>query len=403
MEKEKFDFEKFTKDAIENLQSGKPLTGTGGIFTPLLKRILEASLEQELSNHLDETRLSENNRRNGHKRKNLQSSLGSFEISTPRDRAGSFTPRTVEKRQVSLSSDIDQKIIALYGLGMSYSDIQTHLKEMYDFEVSDGTISAITDQILPMIKEWQNRPLESTYPILWLDAMYYKVREEGAVKSKAIYSILGVNMEGTKEVLGIYIGNAESSGYWRQVLNDIKQRGVNDVFIACIDNLNGFAEAIDDYFPKTEVQLCLVHQMRNSMKFVTYKDLREITKDLKEVYKSSTEIKALEQLSYAQEKWNKKYPAIFKSWHSNWERLAHIYKYNNELRRLIYTTNPIESYHRMVRKVTKTKGSFTSEQAILKQVFLAIINAQTKWSGQIFNWNIIRNEFNAYFSDRINH
>jgi putative transposase len=244
MEKEKFDFEKFTKDAIENLQSGKPLTGTGGIFTPLLKRILEASLEQELSNHLDETRLSENNRRNGHKRKNLQSSLGSFEISTPKDRAGSFTPRTVEKRQVSLSSDIDQKIIALYGLGMSYSDIQTHLKEMYDFEVSDGTISAITDQILPVIKEWQNRPLESTYPILWLDAMYYKVREEGAVKSKAIYSILGVNMEGTKEVLGIYIGNAESSGYWRQVLNDIKQRGVNDVFIACIDNLNGFAEAI---------------------------------------------------------------------------------------------------------------------------------------------------------------
>lgn len=402
MKKEEFDFEKFSKQAMEDLRSGKPLTGSEGVFTPLLKMFLEASLEPEMEEHLKTTRKTDQNRRNGKKSKNLQSSLGSFEIKTPRDRMSSFEPKTIEKRQVSISSDIDKKILGLYGLGMSYSDIQKHLKEMYDFDISDGTITGITDQLLPVIKEWQNRPLESIYPLLWLDAMHYKVREDGVVKSKAIYSILGVTMEGVKEVLGIYFGNSESASFWRQVLNDIQQRGVKDVFIACIDNLSGFGDAIDDFFPTTEVQLCLVHQMRNSTKYVVYKDLKEITKDLKEIYKANTEAQGLEQLNLAEEKWKKKYPAIFKSWHQNWDRLANIYKYKNELRRIMYTTNPIESYHKMIRKVTKTKGAFSSENAILKQVYLAIMNAQTRWSGQISSWSIIRNEFNVYFYDRIN-
>lgn len=397
---EKFDFEQFSKDLVENVKNGKPLTGSDGVFTPLIKLVLEASLEGEIQEHIKNTK-SAKNRRNGSGRKKMDSSMGSFELQTPRDRDSSFEPHTVEKRQVTLSSDIDKKIIGLYGLGMSYSAIQSHLKELYDFEVSDGTISSITDRIIPEIKEWQNRPLESVYPVIWLDAMHYKVREEGQVKSKAVYSVLSVTMEGTKEVLGIYFGDSESASFWRQVLNNLKERGVEDVFIACIDNLKGFGDAIEDYFPKTEVQLCLVHQMRNSAKFCTYSDLRAVMKDLKAIYKASTQQLGREALEAAEMKWGKKYPAIFKSWEKNWDRLSNIYKYSPELKRIMYTTNPIESYHRMIRKVTKTKGAFSSENAILKQVYLAIQNAQTRWNGQIFAWAAIRCDLNHYFGDRI--
>jgi transposase-like protein len=396
----KFDFEQFSKDLVDSVKSGKPLTGVDGVFTPLIKMVLEASLEGEINEHVKTTKTAKN-RRNGSGKKNMDSSFGSFELQTPRDRNGSFEPQTVSKRQVTISSDIDRKILGLYGLGMSYSDIQSHLREMYDFEISDGTISSITDRIIPEIKEWQNRPLESVYPVLWLDAMHYKVREDGQVKSKAVYSVLGVTMDGTKEVLGIYFGTSESSSFWRQVLNNLKERGVEDVFIACIDNLNGFGDAIEDYFPQTEVQLCLVHQMRNSAKYCTHNDLREVMNDLKVIYKSSTEQLGLEALEAAELKWGKKYPAIFKSWHKHWDRLANIYKYSPQLKRIMYTTNPIESYHRMIRKVTKTKGAFSSENAILKQVYLAIQNAHTKWDGQIFAWAAIRNDLNTYFSERI--
>lgn len=398
--KKGFDFEDFSQKAVEGIKQGKPLTGTDGVFTPLLKMILEASLQGEMQSHIEQTKPMKN-RRNGKSVKQVESGMGNFELVTPRDRSGTFDPQTVGKRQVTISSDIDKKIIGLYGLGMSYSDIQSHLKEMYDFEISEATMSAITDSIIPEIKDWQNRPLESIYPVIWLDAMHYKVRVEGIVQSKAVYSVLGVGMDGMKEVLGIYFGSSESASFWRQVLNDLQQRGVADIFIACIDNLKGFGDAIEDYFPKTEVQLCLVHQMRNSMKYVTYTDLREIVKDLKRIYTATTEDQGMDQLLLAEDKWGKKYPAIFKSWHTHWDRLANIYKYNKELRRIIYTTNPIESYHRMIRKVTKTKGAFSSENAILKQIYLAIQNAQTKGSGQIFAWNAIRNDLNHYFSDRI--
>lgn len=402
MEEKKFDFEAFVKQAGEQLRSGKPLTGSDGVFTPLLKKILEASLEGELDDHLQETRKETKNRRNGHTQKNIQSSLGGFEIFSPRDRNATFEPQTIAKRQRVVSEDIDKKILGLYGLGMSYGDIQHHLKDMYDFDISDGTITAITDRIIPAIKEWQNRPLENVYPVMWLDAIHFKVRQDGVVKSKAVYSILAVTADGQKEVIGLYFGDNESSSFWRSVLNDLKMRGIKDICIAVIDNLKGFGDAIEDVFPATEVQLCLVHQMRNSMKYMTYKDLKPCVRDLKKVYKAVNAEMGLHYLDEAEQVWGKKYATVFKSWRSNWDRLSQFFQYPPIIRRIIYTTNPIESYHRMVRKVTKTKGAFSTEDAIVKQIYLATINANTKWQGTMFGWNAVRNELNHYFKERLN-
>ena len=401
-DKEEFDFKAFAKQAADSLRSGKPLAGKDGVFTPLLKMIIESALEGELDDHLDETRKSGKNRRNGHGAKKLQSSLGGFEVLAPRDRNSSFEPQIVEKRQHKISSDIDQQIIALFSRGMSYRDIQDHVGEMYGIEVSEGTLTAITDRIFPQILAWQNRPLESLYPVIWLDAMHFKVRDDGAVKTKAVYSILGVTTRGEKEVIGVYFGDHESSKFWRQVLHELKQRGIEDVLIACIDNLNGFADAIEDVFPQTDIQLCLVHQMRNSMKCISEKDMKPMVRDLKKIYKAENEKMALHNLQEAEETWGSKYKVVFKSWYRNWDRLTNFYKYPPQLRRLIYTTNPIESYHRMVRKVTKTKGAFSSENAILKQIYLATMNAQTKWNGTIFAWPSIRKDLIAYFEDRFN-
>lgn len=401
-DKEEFDFKAFAKQAGDALRSGKPLAGKDGVFTPLLKMIIESALEGELDDHLGETRKSGKNRRNGHGAKKLQSSLGGFEVLAPRDRNSSFEPQIVEKRQHKISSDIDQQIIALFSRGMSYRDIQDHVGEMYGIEVSEGTLTAITDRIFPQILAWQNRPLESLYPVIWLDAMHFKVREDGAVKTKAVYSILGVTTRGEKEVIGVYFGDHESSKFWRQVLHELKQRGIEDVLIACIDNLNGFSDAIEDVFPQTDVQLCLVHQMRNSMKCISEKDMKPMVRDLKKIYKADNEKMALHYLQEAEETWGSKYKVVFKSWYRNWDRLTNFYKYPPQLRRLIYTTNPIESYHRMVRKVTKTKGAFSSENAILKQIYLATMNAQTKWNGTIFAWPSIRKDLIAYFEDRFN-
>lgn len=400
MEEKKFDFEAFVRKAAEELKSGKPLVGKEGVFTPLLKQIIEGSLEGELDQHLSETRSTEKNRRNGRKRKNIQSSMGGFEIFSPRDRTGSFEPQLVPKRQHKISSDMDARILSLYSRGMSYSDIQSHLSEMYGVDLSDGTISAITDRILPAIKEWQNRPLESVYPVVWLDAMYFKVRENGVVKSKAIYSILAVDLEGQKEVIGIYFGENESSSFWRQVLHELQMRGIKDIFVVCIDNLTGLADAVEEMFPRTDVQLCLVHQMRNSIKYMTDKDIKPMVKDLKKIYKAVNPDMAKHYLQEAEQKWAPKYAVIFKSWNTNWDRLVNFLKYPPALRRIIYTTNPIESYHRMVRKVTKTKGAFPSEDAIVKQIYLATINANTKWIGSMFGWTIVRRDLQAYFGER---
>lgn len=401
-DKEEFDFKAFAKQAGDALRSGKALAGKDGVFTPLLKMIIESALEGELDDHLVDTRKTSKNRRNGHGAKNLQSSLGGFEVLAPRDRNASFKPQIVEKRQHKLSSDIDAQIIGLFSRGMSYRDIQQHVGEMYGIEVSEGTLTAITDRIVPQILDWQNRPLESLYPVIWLDAMHFKVREDGSVKTKAVYSILGVSTCGEKEVIGVYFGDHESSRFWRQVLHELKQRGIQDILIACIDNLSGFAEAIEDIFPQTDVQLCLVHQMRNSMKCISEKDMKPMVRDLKKIYQAPNEKMALQYLQEAETTWGGKYKVVFKSWHRNWDRLTNFYKYPPQLRRLIYTTNPIESYHRMVRKVTKTKGAFSSENAILKQIYLATMNARTKWKGAIYAWPSIRKDLIAYFEDRFN-
>lgn len=384
--KEKINWEEFSKEAAELIRQGKPLTGEGGIFSPLIKQVVEAALEGELDSHLSATREQEGNRRNGRTQKNLKSSLGGIEIFTPRDRNGSFEPQTIEKRQTVLPGDLDEKIMGLYGLGMSYKDIQTHLNEMYGLSVSDGVINSITDRVVPAIREWQSRPLERLYAIVWMDAIHFKIREDGRVITKAVYSVLGVNMKGQKEVLGLYLGHNESATFWLQVLNDLNQRGVEDMLIASIDNLNGFAEAIENIFPKSEVQLCVIHQIRNSMKYIPWKNYREFMKDLKKVYQAGTLELAEYYLDELDQKWGEKYPVVIKSWRSNWSRLSQYFKYPEQIRRLIYTTNTVEGYHRMVRKVTKTKGAFTSDTAMLKLVYLATLNFQKKWVNNLRDW-----------------
>jgi putative transposase len=399
--KEKINWDEFSKKAAEHIRQGKPLTGDGGIFTPLIKQVVEAALEGELDAHLEQTRQVEQNRRNGRTQKNLKSSVGSIEIFTPRDRAGSFEPQTVEKRQTVLPGDLDEKILGLYGLGMSYMDIQTHLSEMYGLSVSDGTLNSITDRVIPAIRQWQNRPLERLYPIIWMDAMHFKIREEGKVITKAVYTVLDVSLQGQKEVLGLYLGQHESATFWLQVLTDLSQRGVEDILIASIDNLNGFAEAIENIFPKTEVQLCVIHQIRNSMKYIPYKHYKEFMKDLKRVYQAANLEQAEHPLNELDKKWGEKYPIVIKSWKTNWVRLTQYFKYPDEIRKLIYTTNTVEGYHRMVRKVTKTKGAFTSDMAMMKLVYLATLNFQNRWTTNVYSWAKILNQLMLYFDERI--
>jgi len=397
----KKNLEQFSKEAAELLRQGRPLTGKDGVFTPLLKQVLEAALEGEMDAHLTQTRQLENNRRNGRAQKNLKSSLGAFEIFTPRDRNGTFEPQTIEKRQVILSNDLDEKVIGLYGLGMSYKDIRAHLSQMYGVDVSDGLLTSITDRVIPAVREWQARPLDRLYPVVWMDAIFFKIREEGTVITKAVYNILGLNIHGQKEVLGIYIGQQESATFWLQVLSDLKNRGVEDILIACIDNLKGFAEAIENQFPQAEVQLCVIHQIRNTMKHIFWKHQPEFLKDLKEVYKASTLELAEHHLDKLEEKWAKAYPTVIKSWRANWPRLSHYFKYPVQIRRLVYTTNTVEGYHRMIRKSTKTKGAFTSEMAVLKVIYLTTMNCQEKWVKPFRNWYVLYNQLNMYFSNRI--
>lgn len=395
------DFNELSKKLAEELRNGKKLTGKNGALTPLLKQVLESALEGELDEHIKETKADKGNRRNGHTQKNLKTSFGDIEIFPPRDREGSFDPQTVSKRQRVLPGDLDEKILALYSRGLSYSDIRSQVEDIYGVQISDGTISAITDRIIPVVREWQNRPLETIYPIIWMDAMHFKVRDEGSVKSKAIYTILGVNLEGKKEVLGLYQGGNESASFWLQVLSDLSQRGIKDILIASIDNLKGFADAIESIFPATEVQLCVIHQIRNTLKYIPWKNQREFMRELKTVYKASNKEIAEHNLDKLETKWSKQYPIVFKSWRANWERLSNYFKYPEPIRRLIYTTNTVEGYHRMVRKVTKSKGAFTSETAVIKLVYLATMNFHKKWQNSIYDWPTILNQLSIIFENRI--
>jgi len=397
MEKENtsFDFQK----ALQAIQEGQPLLGKEGILTPLIKDLTEAALEGELDSHLGQEITA--NRRNGKGRKTIKALNGSFELNTPRDRAGTFSPQLVKKHQTTLNDEIEGKIIALYGLGLSYKDISTHLQELYGLEVSTGTLSAVTDKILQTVKQWQGRPLESTYPIVWLDAIHYKIRESGKVISKAIYTILGVNIEGKKEVLGLYISENEGANFWLQVLTDLSNRGVSDILIACVDGLKGFPEAIESIFPNTEVQLCIVHQIRNSLKYVGSKDQKAFMTDLKRVYRASNKELAESELDTLEDKWNKKYHIVIKSWRNNWERLSQYFKYPEDIRRIIYTTNTIEAVHRQFRKLTKTKGAFPNQDSLLKLLYLGIQNASKKWTMPVRNWSLTISQLAIFFEGRL--
>lgn len=401
-EQDHFNLEEIKKKALEQFRSGKSLYGKDGAFAPMLKSFLEAALEGELDSHLDADERKEGNRKNGKTSKTLQTSDGPLEIETSRDRNATFEPELVKKRETVLADTLETKIIGLYGLGMSFRDISAHLKELYDADISHTTLSIITDRVIPVIKEWQARPLEDMYCIVWLDAMHYKVKDEGRIVSRAVYNILGINKEGRKDLLGIYVSESEGANFWLSVLSDLRNRGVEDILIACIDNLNGFAEAIQSTFLKVEVQSCIVHQIRNSLKYVASKDQKPFMSDLKEVYRATTKELAEQQLDALDKTWGKKYPLVINSWRNNWHKLSTYFKYDPAIRRLIYTTNTIEGFHRQVRKVTKTKGAFPSDMALLKLIYLAYRNIRKKWTAPLQNWGMTVSQLSIWFEGRLN-
>jgi putative transposase len=398
-----FDFSLFQKEAIDKLKSGQSLTGKDGILTPLIKEIIEAALEGEMDSHLQDCKTQEeSNRRNGKLKKIMKTDTGSFELETPRDRNGSFEPEIVKKRQTVLNESLDNKVLSLYAAGMSYGAITEHLADMYGLEISAAKISLITDKLIPIITEWRNRPLEAVYPIVFLDAIHFKVREEGKVTSKAFYSILGVNKEGHKDILGMYFSENEGAHFWLGVMNDLRARGIEDILIASIDGLKGFPQAIAEVFPRAEIQLCVVHQIRNSLKYVVSKDQKAFMHDLKFVYKATSKDLAEHHLLELGEKWGKKYPAVIKSWQTHWDSLSQYFKYPEELRRIIYTTNIVEGFHRQVRKYTKSKGAFTSENALVKLIYCACQKILEKWNQPMHNWALIVSQLQIYFDGRLN-
>jgi len=371
------------------------------LMKDVIREILEAELELELGySKYDYKNKETSNNRNGHSKKTVRSSSGEMELNIPRDREGKYEPIVVKKNSKDVSS-IDDKILAMYSRGMSNSDIQANLEEIYGIDVSPEMISRITDKILPIVKEWQNRPLEEIYPIVYLDAMFFNVRSEGQVIKKSAYVVLGYTLEGYKDILGIWISEFESSKFWLTILNELKNRGVKDLLIACIDGLSGFDNALKAVFPRTEIQRCIVHQIRNSTKFVSYKDLKSFCNDMKEIYKAPTEEAGLEGLLRFKEKWESKYPYAIKSWENNWENLSTFFKYPQEIRKLIYTTNPIESFNYAVKKVTKTKGSFPSDDALMKLIYLATMNILKKWSQRVRTWNSVISNLIIYFDERV--
>ena len=394
-----FDYSAFEADAIKRLLNGESLGGKDGILAPLVKRLLEAGLEGEMEGHLQED--PKPNRRNGKGRKKVKTGQGEIELSTPRDRNSSFEPQMVRKRQRTLGDGLDNKVLALYAKGFSYQDIQSYLEESFGLEVSTGKLSAITDKIIPEIREWQDRPLEPIYCFVWLDAIHFKVREDGRVINKAVYCVLGVDQDGQKDLLGMYVGQSEGAKFWLNVLADLQNRGVEDILIACIDNLKGFPEAIESIFPQTEVQLCIVHQVRNSLRYVASKDQKVFMKDLRRVYTVANRETAEQRLTELGERWGKKYPLVIKSWNDNWERLSAFFKYSKDIRRVIYTTNIIEGFHRQLRKVTKTKGAYPNDIALMKVLYLAYSEIAKKWTMPLRNWAMTLSQLSIHFEGRL--
>lgn len=372
-----------------------------GLFKDTLQQIFEAEMDHHLGykKHSVEGNNSGNSR-NGYSQKTIQTRLGKTELKIPRDRNAEFEPQIIKKYETT-SNQLEDQIIAMYAKGMSTRDIEAHMLDIYGVDVSPTMVSKITDKIMPMISEWQSRPLDRVYPIIFLDAIHFKVRKENRIVNKAAYSVLGINMDGQKDILGIWIGENESASFWLGVCNDLKNRGVEDILIACKDGLSGFSEAINSVFPNTEIQLCIIHQIRNSLKYVSYKDRKELIADLKQVYQALTIEEAELAFEIFKEKWDKKHPIIIRSWENNWVELTAYFKYPYAMRKIIYTTNIIEGYHRQLRKVTKTKTAYPTDDALRKIIYLATVEAAKKWTMPIRDWKECASQIGIYFADRL--
>ena len=367
----------------------------------LFKGTVETMLEGEMEEHLGYEKYSSRgngsgNSRNGYNQKTVKSENGESVISVPRDRNGEFEPQVIGKRQTR-TEDLEHRIAAMYAKGMTTRDIEDHLRDIYGVEASSSLVSRITDKIMPMVTEWQSRPLEAIYPIVFLDGIIFKVRKDARVINKCLYTVLGINIDGRKEILGMWLSENESASFWTGVLNELKNRGVQDILIACRDNLSGFSGAIETVFPHTEQQLCVIHQIRNSTKYVSYKDIKEVMADLKRVYGAPTLEEAEFRLEEFREKWSAKYPQILKSWDANWAELSTYFKYPQEVRTLIYTTNAVEGFHRMLRKFTKTKSIYPSDDAVRKSVYLSIQEISKKWTMPIKDWGCIIGQLIMFF------
>ena len=403
-----------TEEMIEQLKADlktaktyEDLMGKNGAIKKLIKTTLEQMLEAELTEHLGYEKYSpegrnSGNSRNGKTYKTLKNDNGEIEIAVPRDRNGEFDPLIVKKYEKTIGP-IEDKIISMYAKGMTTRDTQAHISELYEIDMSPTLISNITSKIIHLAEEWQNRPLEKKYPIVFFDAIHYKIRDESRkVISKAAYTCLAIDIEGKKDLLGLWIGEAEGANFWLNILTELKNRGVEDIFIACVDGLKGFPEAINSVFPKTEIQLCIIHQIRNTLKYVASKDQKQFIKELKEIYKAPTEESALLNLEQLELNWGKKYSLAIRGWKTNWDNLATFFKYPEEIRTVIYTTNAVEALHRQFRKVTKSKSIFPNDDALKKMLFLVYRDLSKKRTMPIRNWAIVLSNFSIYFKDRLN-
>jgi putative transposase len=366
-----------------------------------LQGMLEAELDTELGySKYDYSAKETDNSRNGYSKKNVVSSMGEISLDIPRDRKGDFEPQIVKKNQTDISN-IEDQVLSMYAKGMSTRDISTHLHSVYGVEASAEMISKMTDRILSLAKEWQNRPLDRKYAVVFMDAIHYYVRQDNATVKKAVYIAIGIRLNGSKEVLGMWVGGNESAKYWLSVLTEIKNRGVEDILIVSVDGLTGFGDAIHAVYPQTEIQRCIIHQIRYSTKFISYKDIKPFMADLKEVYQASTEEIALQKLDSLEEKWGNKYPSSIASWRNNWLQISTYFKYPPEIRRIIYTTNSIENFNRQLRKVTKSKTIFPTDDALFKMLYLAMMDIMKKWEGKPWNWGQILEQLCIYFEERI--
>jgi transposase-like protein len=392
-------------ELLKECKDPKEILGKNGLLKQLTKRLVERTLQAELTDHLGyEPHAAEGrgsgNCRNGIGQKTLQSDTGPIQVEVPRDRNGSFEPQLVKKRQRRLEG-FDDKVLALYSRGLSTRDIQGQLEELYGAEVSPGLISNVTDAVLEDVRAWQSRPLSAVYPILYFDALFVKTRQEGPVTTKAIYLALGINLEGEKELLGLWVAQTEGSKFWLTIFNELKNRGVCDCFIACVDGLKGLPEAIEAVFPRTQVQLCIVHKLRNSLKYVPWKERKAVAADLRAVYAAPTLTEAEQALARFSERWDAKYPAISPSWRVDWQRLTVFFDYSPEIRKVIYTTNAIESLNYSLRKLLKTRGAFPNDEAIIKIIYLAINRVAKRWTMPIRDWRAALNQFVILFGDRV--